>query len=78
MWTGIGDNLAKEQTKLEPKVILLIVAVVALVALAIWQVSRNTGGAADVSFNTKIQAPPDSTRPPGFEKPGDEPVRDKQ
>jgi len=71
--------LSKAQgTKLEPKVILLIVAVVALVALAIWQGTGAMAGGGDASFNTKIQAPPDSTRPPGFEKPGDQPVSDKQ
>ena len=69
----------KEATKLEPKVILLIVAVVVLVALAIWQGTKSLGsGASDVSFESKIQAPPDSTRPPGFEKPGSQPTSDKQ
>jgi hypothetical protein len=69
----------KEGKKLDGKVILLILGVVALVGVAIWQGSRAVGGgASNVSFESKIQAPPDSTRPPGFEKQGDDTLRDKQ
>lgn len=67
-----------EGTKLEPKVILLIVAVVALVGIAVWQGTKSLGVGGDTSFNTKIQAPPDSTRPPGFERPGGEGASEKQ
>jgi hypothetical protein len=60
---------ANSETKIEPKTILLVVGVLVLVGFAIWQVLRNTTGAAanDLSFTSKIEAPPDSTRPPGFE-----------
>lgn len=57
----------------------MIAAVVVLVALAVWQGTNSLGGGGDASFNTKIQAPPDNTRPPGFEKPAEgEKMSDKQ
>jgi len=71
--------LSKTQgTKIEPKVILLIVAVVLLVGFAVYQGANSISGGGDQSFNTKIQAPPDSTRPPGFEQPAGEAPSEKQ
>jgi hypothetical protein len=65
---------ANQETKIEGKTILMIVVVVVLVALALWQILRSTGvtgGTSDGSFKTKIQAPAESARPPGFEKPAE-------
>lgn len=61
---------SKTQKGIEPKTIGIIAVVVVAVALAAWQASRALSpAAADPSFRTKISAPPDSARPPGFENP---------
>ena len=61
---------SKTQKGLEPKTIGIILVTIIAVCLAAWQVSQSVSPAAsDPSFKTKIQAPPDSARPPGFEKP---------
>ncbi|MGV3619062.1 MAG: hypothetical protein ACO1SV_27360 [Fimbriimonas sp.] len=58
------------QKGLEPKTIGIIAMVVVAVALAVWQGSKSLSPAAsDPGFRTKTEAPPDSARPPGFEKP---------
>lgn len=62
---------SKTQKGLEPKTIGLIAVVVVAVALAAWQASKALSPAAgDPSFRTRIAAPPDSARPPGFENGG--------
>ncbi len=63
--------MAKTETKIEPKTIALIAGVVILVAFALWQVTRaTTGASSDVTYTPKVKPPPESARPPGFEKPG--------
>ena len=62
--------MAKQAKGIEPKTIGIIAVAVIAVALAVWQGSKNLSpAAADPSFKTAKPAPPESTRPPGFEKP---------
>jgi hypothetical protein len=50
-----------EGLKVDPKTIGLILAVVALLALAIWQGSRTlVGNPSERSFTPAVQPPPDS------------------
>jgi hypothetical protein len=63
---------ANQEVKIDGKTILMVAVVVVLVGLALWQVLRSTGaagGGSDGSFKTKVEAPAESARPPGFEKP---------
>jgi hypothetical protein len=63
------------QKGIEPKTIGIIAVAVIAVGLAVWQGSKSLSPAAsDPGFRTKTPAPPDSARPPGFEKPGTGPV----
>lgn len=61
---------SKTQKGIEPKTIGIVAVVVVTVVLAVWQGTKTLSPAAsDPGFKTKVQAPPDSARPPGFEKP---------
>ena len=58
--------MATTGTKIEPKTIGLIVAVVVALALAIWQGTKAmSSSATDVSYTPKVKPPPESTVPPG-------------
>ena len=59
--------MATTEKKIEPKTIALIVAVVIVVALAVWQGSKAvTGASTDVTYTPKVKPPPESARPSGF------------
>lgn len=61
---------SKTQKGIEPKTIGLIALAVVALALAAWQGTKALSPAAsDPGFTSKVAAPPDSARPPGFEKP---------
>jgi hypothetical protein len=69
-----------QEVKIEAKTILIVLVVLALVGFAAWRVMGSSAAVtgADPGFTTKIQAPPDSARPPGFSGNPDAPKSDKQ